>query len=202
MAKSSKQQLLTPQELGWLQSLPAWQQLAWYLETYERAPKEAIEARIQLGIPIPDGLYDGYTKPDIAHVMGVMVQTVTVMQRNGMPFIAGGPGEPNVFNLRECVAWLVEKKSDRITADADKVAEADLRYREEKTREAVLRRRKIEGELIDVSEMERRINAVIDVVSKGTEQMHRAFGDECAEMFHRIIEDARSQLYEASEPSG
>jgi len=50
--------------------------------------------------------------------------------------------------------------------------------------------------------MERRINAVIDVVAKGTEQMHRAFGDECAEMFQRIIEDARSQLYEASEPSG
>lgn len=195
---------LTRNEIDFLRSLSDLQALPWWLDLYRKDPAVAVDVRLECELQLPPGVFDGFTKEQAAQFFGVRTETIDGMVRNGMPIQRRGrrPGgvgrhQRSGFNVQDCAEWICEQKTKSLTSDveSEKIAEADVLYRQEKTKIQELQRKRLEGQLVDIHVFEERAAGVIDTIRKGIESLHRTFGDEVVEALTKLMDEAESQLF-------
>jgi phage terminase Nu1 subunit (DNA packaging protein) len=124
------------------------------------AQLEAVERRIRrVRATGPQAAQRDQTKEQVAQAISVHPRTVQRYAGEGMPHTAGGHGRPHLFNLGECLQWLMEQGRppfNKLEPDGDGKAGADLKLKREKGRLAELDRLEREGALHDTTECRER----------------------------------------------
>lgn len=114
-------------------------------------------------------------KPIVAEFFGVSVDTIEAWQHKGMPYVAGGKGRRNTYDLRACARWIAARKANQ---GNELAASVDVRYREEKLRVAELHRRKLEGELVDKSIWAEEMTRLGSLIRLAMERLHKRYGNQ------------------------
>ena len=110
-----------------------------------------------------------------------------------MPYRSGGRGVKGVYDLREASRWLADQRMIKPEADAEQ-ARVDREYREEKRRIAELQRKKLEGTLVEAEVYREKMLRTLAMIRNGVEAIHKAFGNEAAEMLTDIATEAAETI--------
>lgn len=193
---------LTQAEIELIKHLPVSEQMSVFLGMYEQDPSEAIKLKLKLEIPTHPGLLAGMTKVQLANLMGVRTEQVDVMARNGMPVEQSGRDQGKsgrqqsaTYNAGDVLEWLVEQKRRKITDDNDKVQEAEIAFRLEKVKLQELKRRQMEGELVDVSHFNEVMTKVLTAIREAIDKLRQSHGEEIWQDLTALLDEQEQVIF-------
>jgi phage terminase Nu1 subunit (DNA packaging protein) len=192
---------ITARDIDYLRSLPSWDLVRYLLLIASQSPETAWNLRLLVEPGTPTGYFDGFTKEETARFFGVGPQCIDGWVRAGMPIQrrgrrpdAGGRYQRSGFNLQECAEWVASNKTSRLEASTDEMKAADLEFRLEKTRVAELKRRQLEGQLVDADVVRRTISEMAAMIRKAAEAWHRTYGNELVDDLNRLMDEVETKL--------
>lgn len=187
---------LDPLEIDWLQSLPGSDREDWLREYAAEDPREAAELRDLIGCG-HDNAYGGFPRPELAEFLGVSEADIDYLRKCGMPCDLPGArgtglGGKNYYDVRECARWLAAVRLGRgEKTDPEKEAEA---LKSEQRKLAELRRRKMEGQLVEVVKLRKDLDDVSSRVRRTADELSRTIGPAAAEQLERVWEEIERAL--------
>ena len=184
-----QQQPLTPRDIGYLRSLPEREYRSFLDEVRQVDPTKAaaISRQVeQLTIETTD-------KARVADFFGVTVESISNWQTKGMPYVAGGKGGRNHYDLAACAKWICKQRAGR-TTESDSLKDVEAEYRNEKRLIAELQRRKLQGELVDRAAYQQQMTIVLDELRKQMDLMARTWGTEWLIDMERAISHVEAKL--------
>lgn len=186
---------LTQRDIAYLRSLPE-SEWATFISRMERRDPFALQEIIEA---VEGADYTTTEKRHAADFFGVSVETIEHWQTKGMPFIAGGKGQRNEYDLRAMSRWIAQQRT-AVAAPDDPTRASDAAYRDEKRRIEELKRRKLEGSLVDPTEYRARmIRAINTIRAEVVEPLGRKFGNDAIEILNDGCNRAQQILEERDE---
>ena len=183
------EQPLTPRDIGYLRSLPEREYRCFLDEVRAVNPERAttISRQVeQLTIETTD-------KVKVADFFGVTTESIANWQNKGMPYIAGGKGGRNHYDLASCAKWICKQRAGR-TTESDSLKDVEAEYRNEKRLIVELQRRKLQGELVDRAAYQQQMATVLDELRKQMDLMVRTWGSDWLIDMERAITQIEAKL--------
>lgn len=179
---------LTPRDVAYLRSLSERAYQIFISDVRRRSPESAQDIVRQVE-------QAGWTTEDkqiVSTFLGVSVETVEHWQTKGMPYIPGGKGGRNAYDLAAITQWLVKQRQG-LDENKEK-ADAEAEFRAEKARIAALQRAKMEGELVDRESYQQQMAEIVNELRKGMDLLVRTWGDEWLDDFERVLASVEAKL--------
>lgn len=180
---------LTPRDLAYLRSLNERAYQRFISDARARDPAAAADIQRQVEA------HEMYTedKQTVAQFFGVSIETLEHWQTKGMPYIGGGKGGRNAYNLADIARWITKQRSGTPT-EGDANADAEAEFRTEKARIAALQRAKMEGELVDRNAYQTQMAEMLGELRKGMDLLVRTWGDDWLDDFERVLSSVEAKL--------
>lgn len=186
------EQSLTPRDIAFLRSLSAREYQDFISSVRVKSPSAAAEIARQV-----EG-FDFRTEDKlvVANFFGVSIETIEHWQIKGMPYVAGGKGGRNGYDLASIAQWVTRQRSGTPSED-DAKANEEAKFRAEKARMVELQRRKFEGQLVDKAAYQQQMSSVLEELRKGLDLLVRQYGDEWLTDFERVLASVESKLIQS-----
>lgn len=175
-----------------MRSLSDTERVAWLSELHREDPCAAANVRkiFNLG---PPHVYGGLTTSEVAEVFGVGIEAIQMWTRKGCPLLREADENSKVlvrlYDVSSVAKWLVERKTNLFEPDNSEDARRKAAIQEEDLRLRELKRKKLEGELIETRYLQARCVQLAADARRGVDRIQRAYGDDVAADVSRLFEE-------------
>lgn len=175
---------LSEEEIAYLQSMPSLEFRKWLDEVSEVNPKLAAKIKRRVEGQI-------ISKAEVCELFTIAPQTLELWQRSGMP-LAAKKGRNVYFDLKDVCTWIGHRKVVKVGDDEG--SKSDQKFNEERARIQELKRRQLEGALVDKNAHFDQLEDLLDGIRTGVQAFQSRFGSEASEMLNDVVDEAVKRI--------